>query len=101
MTTKTRTQNIEKLKADLEKLVKDGEKLLRDEADNAKSNGQEVRDKLVETLETAKEFCGDLDEKARRQLSEIDESVHNRPYAYAGIACGVGVLVGLLLNKKS
>lgn len=100
MTTKTRTKNIQKIKADLEKLVKDGENLLRAEAENAKSNSQDVREKLLETLEAAKEFCGDFDEKTRRQLSDIDESFHNRPYTFAGIACGVGMLVGLLINKK-
>lgn len=101
MPTSARQKNIAKIKADLEKLVKDGEKLLKDESNNVKSNGQDLHQQLMDTLASAKEFCGEMEGKAREKVETIDESVHERPYAYLGMACGLGVMVGLLLGKRS
>jgi ElaB/YqjD/DUF883 family membrane-anchored ribosome-binding protein len=100
MTTRKRTQNIKKIKADLRALVRDGEHLLRDEGDNLSRKGEELRDQLSEALEAARECCCDLETKAWDQLEDVDETVHKNPYQFMGIACGVGVLIGLLMGKS-
>ena len=101
MNNKSRQKNIEKIKADLEKLVRDGEKLLKDEASNVVSNGGDLRKQLVETMNSAKEYCAEMETKARSQLNEIDDSVHNSPYKFAGIACALGLMVGLFVNRSN
>lgn len=99
MTTRKRAQNLKKLRNDLRSLVRDGENLLKNEGDSISAKGEGLREQLAETLEAAQEYCSDMEEKARDQLEEMDQSVHTNPYQYMGIACGVGLLLGLFMGR--
>lgn len=100
MSTRIRRNNINKIKSDLQKLVRDGERLLKDEGDAISLKGESLRDELMETLGSAKEYCGDLEDKTIDQLDTMDKSIHKSPYPFLGAACGLGVIVGLLLGKS-
>src|SRR3970040_265890 len=47
------------------------------------------------------EHLRDVGDSAREAVSEIDEQVRRNPWAAVAIAAGVGLLLGLLLVRKS
>lgn len=100
MPSRNRTQNIKKIRADLKSLVQEGENMLKDEGTRLSEQGEALRDHLVQSLEAARECCGELEDKAMDHLEEIDQSMHQNPYQYIGIACGIGVLIGLLIGRN-
>jgi ElaB/YqjD/DUF883 family membrane-anchored ribosome-binding protein len=99
MNTRKRAQNLKRIRSDLKTLVRDGENLLKDEGDNLSVKGAELRDQLAETLEAAQDCCADIEGKAWDQLEEVDNSVRKHPYQSIGIACGIGLLTGLIMGK--
>ena len=62
--------------------------------------GKQARARLSETLESAKATCDTLQERALAGLETTDKLVHEYPYRSAGIAFGVGVLVGVLVTRR-
>ena len=55
-------------------------------------------------LKQAKDKAADVQvvvvEKGKKAARATDDYVHEHPWASIGIAAGVGVLVGLLINRK-
>lgn len=78
---------------DIKALVADAEELLRATADQAGPRVQEVRARAEESLRTAREHLSGAG-------AELDSKVRANPWAAVGIAAGVGLIVGILLNRK-
>ena len=55
-------------------------------------------------LKRAKQKAADVQvivvEKGRKTARVADDYVHERPWSTAGVALGVGVLIGLLIGRK-
>lgn len=92
--------SIEKLLQDLKAVVHDGEELLRAGAKNLTERGLAARERLAAALETAKETRRKLEERALAGAKATDRIIREHPYESVGIAFGVGLLVGVLANRK-
>ncbi|SRR5258706_5225849 len=90
----------DRLVQDLKNVVSDSEQLLKEVAGQLTEKGKQARVRLSETLESAKATCDDLQEKALAGLETTDKLVHEYPYRSAGIAFGVGVLIGVLVTRR-
>lgn len=90
----------QKLLEDLKVLVRDGEELLRAGADNLSEKGREVRAKLAAAMEAAKKSGYRLEERALASAKAADRTIREHPYQTVGIAFGVGLLIGVLINRK-
>src|SRR5512136_1394885 len=90
----------EKIKNDLKVLVHDAEDLMRVTASDLGEKAREARAKLSATLESAKATCKRLEEKTIATAKATDRVIREHPYQSIGIAFGLGLLIGVLVNRK-
>ncbi len=90
----------EKIKNDLKVLVRDAEDLMRVTANDLGEKARDARAKLSETLESAKATCKRLEEKTIATAKATDRVIREHPYQSIGIAFGLGLLIGVLVNRK-
>ena len=90
----------DKLVADLKRVVQDSEELLKDSAGAAGGKAHEVRERLAQTLESAKASYHRLEEKAIESAKATDKVIRTHPYESMGVAFGIGVLIGVLVTRK-
>lgn len=93
------TLTTDRLVSDLKNLVTDSELLVREAGNELNARGKQARDRLTESLESAKETCRMLQDKTMEQIEAADELAHEHPYRFAGIALAVGLLLGLLAGR--
>jgi ElaB/YqjD/DUF883 family membrane-anchored ribosome-binding protein len=93
-------QSTEKLLQDLKAVVSDGEALLRAGAEDLSERGMAARERLAAALEVAKETRRRLEERARAGMKATDRLVHEYPYQSVGVAFGIGMIIGILVNRK-
>jgi ElaB/YqjD/DUF883 family membrane-anchored ribosome-binding protein len=93
-----------KLKQDLQAVVVDAEELLKATASQTGERVDQVRAQAAESLHRARlrleESSEALGQNARAAALSVDELAHQQPWAAAGIAAGVGLLVGLLISRR-
>jgi len=92
--------NANKALEDLQGAVHHGEQALKAVATGAADKVEEARDRLASALETAKTAYGKLEQKAIASAKATDKLVRDYPYPSLGVAFGVGLLVGVLINRK-
>ena len=94
----------QKLKQDLQTVVTDTEELLRATASQTGERVEKIRLRAEDSLRAARARIADtsaaVGERARAAAGSVDEQVHKHPYASAGIAAGLGLLVGLLIGRR-
>jgi ElaB/YqjD/DUF883 family membrane-anchored ribosome-binding protein len=83
----------DKLMQDLRAVVTDAEQLLKATAGQSEEEIAKLRARAEESLRAAQESL-------KQAGSELDEQVRRHPWAAAGIAAGLGVLLGLLISRK-
>ncbi|MFZ6818110.1 DUF883 family protein [Undibacterium sp. Ji22W] len=97
-------QHKENLMRELNQVLKDAEDLIKNSEQQAGEGFQSAKDKLQATLKTAKKEIQHIEEVAIKKTKEAahatDAYVHENPWKTAGIAAGVGLLVGLLIAKN-
>lgn len=95
--------NKDRLIADMKVVLADTENLLKAAAAATGDKAIELREKAVATLKQASDQLIDLQavvvEKSRVVARATDDFVHEHPWKTAGIAVGVGFLLGLLVNR--
>lgn len=96
--------NKEKLMSDIKTVLADAEDLLKQAASSTGDRATELREKALARLKQAKEKATDVQvvvvEKGKKAAHATDDYVHEHPWTSIGIAAGVGVLIGLLINRK-
>jgi len=96
--------NKEKLMSDLKAVLTDAEDLLKQAASATGERAAELRENAIGQLKLAKEKVVDarvvVVEKGKKAVRATDDYVHEHPWASIGIAAGIGVLAGLLINRK-
>src|ERR1700733_5865114 len=96
--------NKERLMSDIKTVLADAEDLLKQAASTTGERANELREKAVSRLKQAKEKAADVQvvvvEKGKKAARATDDYVHALLWATIGIAGGVGVLGGLLINRK-
>ena len=90
----------EKLTSDLNLVLRDAEELLKATADAGSENIKEVRSRLASALESAKATYGRLKEKTVKAAHTTDHAIREHPYQSIGIACGVALLIGVLVGRR-
>src|SRR5436309_6734845 len=90
----------QKLVADLKVVVRDAEALIKATAGELGEKAKEARARLMDALETAKMTCHRLEEKAVAGAKATDKIIREHPYQSIGIAFGLGLLIGVLVNRK-
>ena len=91
----------DKLVKDLKTAANDAEELIKATTGEIGEKSREARLRLKTALETARESCEALQEKAVEGAKATDRTIRTHPYESLGVALGVGVLLGLLLARKS
>ncbi len=94
-------QSTERLLQDLKAVVRDGEELLRAGAQDLSERGMAARERLAAALEIAKETRRKLEARAMAGAKATDRLVREHPYKSVGIALGIGLLIGVLINRRS
>lgn len=91
----------ERLLTDLKAVAADSQELLKEFAGDLSEKGKQARARLMATLDSAKETCADLQEKAKAGAEKADTAIREHPYSALGIAFAVGLLIGVLVGRKS
>jgi ElaB/YqjD/DUF883 family membrane-anchored ribosome-binding protein len=98
----TEAQTPEDLLKDLRALVADAEKMMEGAVSE---NGAELLTTLRARFESAQERFADLYASARKNVvagaKYTDETIRANPYQSIAIALGAGLLVGVLLGRRS
>lgn len=94
----------ERLMADVNAVLVDAEELLRQAAAATGEQAAELRRRAQTAITNAKRSLGDAEEKlllqGRAAARATDDWVHEHPWTAVGIAAGIGVLIGLALNRN-
>ncbi|HWQ91175.1 MAG TPA: DUF883 domain-containing protein [Clostridia bacterium] len=90
----------EKLLEDLKAVVRDGEELLKAGAKDLSQRGMAARERLAAALEVAKETRRKLQQQALVGAQATDRVIREHPYQSVGAAFGIGLLLGVLVNRK-
>jgi len=88
------------LLTDQKRVVRDSEKLLKDSAGAVGDKAHEFRERLEQTLESAKGACRRLEDKAIEGAKATDKVIRTHPYESIGVAFGIGLLIGVLVTRK-
>ena len=91
----------ERLVKDLKTVARDAEDLMKATAGDVGDKAKEARARLSATLESAKESLRALQEKAIAGAKAADRTIREHPYESIGIAFGLGVLIGVLVNRRN
>jgi ElaB/YqjD/DUF883 family membrane-anchored ribosome-binding protein len=91
----------DKLVKDLKTAANDAEELIKATAGEINEKSRETRLRLKTALETARESCDALQEKAVEGVKVTDRTIRTHPYESLGIALGVGVLLGFFVGRRS
>lgn len=90
----------EKIAQDLRTLMHDAEDLWRITKDDLSERTKETRARLRETLDKARASARELESKATAGVQATDKLIREHPYPSLGIAFGVGLLIGVLVNRR-
>jgi ElaB/YqjD/DUF883 family membrane-anchored ribosome-binding protein len=97
MTTELST---DKLVKDLRNLTRDAEELVEATAGEVSDRAKDARKRLTAAVDSARAACETLQEKAAAGVKATDKVIRDHPYQTLGIAFGVGLLIGVLVNRK-
>jgi len=90
----------ERLLQDLRAVVHDGEELLKAGVQDLSERGKAARERLAAALEVAKDTKRKLEQRAIAGAKATDKLVREYPYQSLGIAFGIGMLIGILSNRR-
>ena len=94
----------DKLIEDLRLVVSDAEELVKATAGQAGEKVGNARARAEDSIRAAKariaETGHEAAEHAREAARAADDYVRENPWAVVGIAAGVGILIGVLINRK-
>lgn len=98
-------QHKDHLMRELNQVLKDAEELLKNSEQQAGDQFQSAKEKLQASLKSAKQEMHKMEDTVIKKVKEsaqaTDQYVHENPWKTAGIAVGVGLLLGLLIGNKS
>ena len=90
----------EKIVADLKTLVNDAEELLKVTADDLSEKAKEARARVKVALDRARGSVHQLEDRASASAKATDRLIREHPYESLGVAFGIGVLLGVLVNRR-
>lgn len=94
----------ERLIADVNTVLVDAEDLLRQAAAASGEQAADLRRRAQSAITNAKTRLVEVEHKvvdqARHAAKTTDHWVHDHPWKAIGLAAGVGVLIGLVINRR-
>jgi len=93
-------ESTERLLSDLKAVVRDGEELLKAGAQELGERGLVARERLTAALEMAKDTAKKLQIQARISAQQTDRLIRENPYQSVGVAFGIGMLFGIIINRR-
>ena len=90
----------DKLVTDLKRVVQDSQELLQASAGAVGDKAHDLRDRLAKTIESARDTCRRVEDKALQGAKVTDKVIRDHPYQSIGLAFGLGVLIGVLVTRK-
>ena len=91
----------ERLVKDLKTVARDAEDLIKATASDMSDKAKAARSRLAGALESARHSCETLQDKALAGAKATDKAIREHPYPSLGIAFGVGLLIGVLANRRN
>ena len=95
----------DKLVDDFATVLSEAEEMLKRAAtetgDKARDLRAQVETKLLRAKLRLQELEGEAVDRTKAAAQATDDYVHDNPWQAIGIAAAVGVLVGLLMNRRS
>jgi len=91
---------MEKLVTDLKTLSHDAEAMLSATAGQAGEKVSELRSRLHASLESAKATYKRIEERTIAGAKVADKTIREHPYETAGVAFGIGLLIGVLVSRR-
>ncbi len=95
----------QKLRNDWKSLVDDLETVLGEVKNDLGDKAASVRTRLERNLEAAKERLAEIEEDLKDQATvaakAADEYVRENPWQSAGVALGVGFVLGVLISRTA
>jgi len=96
--------NKERFMSDIKNVLADAEDLLKQAAAATGERASELRETAMTRLKQAREKAADAQvvviERGRKAARATDDYVHEHPWASIGIAAGIGMVIGLLINRR-
>jgi ElaB/YqjD/DUF883 family membrane-anchored ribosome-binding protein len=100
----TNEANMEKLGSELKELSSDAEAMLQATAGQTGEKMSELRHRLSTALNSAKTTYHRIQEKTVAGAKVADKTIREHPYesigVAAGVAFGLGLLIGVLAGRK-
>ena len=90
----------DRLVGDLKRVVRHSEELLQTTADTVGDKAHEIRERLNDALEEAKDTCHKLEDKTIEGARAADKTIREHPWQSIGLAFGIGLLIGALVTRK-
>ena len=94
----------DKLFSDLQTVIEDAEALLQATASQTGEKIEAVRARAKASVNQARERLSKIQKKttdqARQAAESADEYVHKNPWQAVGMAAGLGLLLGILINRR-
>ena len=100
MNAELNTDRLVKDMKDMKDVVQDAEDLMKATAGEFTDKAKAARDRLGNALESARDTCTHLQERAVAGAKAADQVVREHPYQSSGIAFGVGILIGVLVGRR-
>ena len=91
----------EEISNEMSQLAEDARALIAATADVAGEKVAEARKRLSAALESGKDMYYRVRSTAIEGAKVADQTVHEHPYAAAGVAFGLGAVVGFLLTRRN
>jgi ElaB/YqjD/DUF883 family membrane-anchored ribosome-binding protein len=96
----TKTETTDNPTAELRSLLREAEKALANTASDAGDNFDELRDRLRAALANGHFSLENIRQETVRRAKQADQLVRENPYYTAGIAAGIGALIGILVSQR-
>ncbi|MBM4181143.1 MAG: DUF883 domain-containing protein [Betaproteobacteria bacterium] len=94
----------EHLMADINVVLADAEELLKQAAQASSEQAAELRRRAQSAIANAKVKLVDMEHRVvdgtKHAARATDHWVHEHPWKAVGVAAAVGVLIGLLINRR-
>ncbi|MFO0509480.1 MAG: YqjD family protein [Gammaproteobacteria bacterium] len=98
------TPDTDRILDDLRRVVDDAEALMRGTSGLVGERAAEARERAAESVRAARERLSGLEEelldRARDAAQGTEDYVRRNPWQAVGIAAGVGLLLGVLINRR-
>ena len=102
--TESNEQARSKIVDEFSAVLTEAEEMLKRAASETGEKAKDMRSQVEAKLLTAKlrlqELEGQAVDRAKEAARATDDYVHNHPWQAIGIAAGIGVAIGLLLNRR-